>query len=65
MSGVCVVSASAGAAHSMFLSDSGLLFGCGLNSSGQVGPISKNPGVHEPKVTDKNSRLDLFEPLFS
>ena len=56
MSGVCVVSASAGAAHSMFLSDSGLLFGCGLNSSGQVGPISSNPGALEPKVTDKNSR---------
>ena len=56
MSGIHVISASAGAAHSMFLSDSGLLFGCGLNSSNQVGVISSNPGVPELKVTDKNSR---------
>lgn len=37
MSGVHVTSLAAGVAHSMFLSDSGLLFGCGLNSNGQVG----------------------------
>jgi hypothetical protein len=63
MSGVSIVSASAGTAHSIFLSDSGLLFGCGLNSMGQVGPLitptaSESPGAEES--ADKNSRCDLF-----
>jgi alpha-tubulin suppressor-like RCC1 family protein len=62
MSGVSIVSASAGTAHSIFLSDSGLLFGCGLNSSGQVGPLitptaSEARGAEES--ADKNSRCDL------
>jgi alpha-tubulin suppressor-like RCC1 family protein len=62
MSGVSIVSASAGTAHSIFLSDSGLLFGCGLNSRGQVGPLitptaSEAQGAEES--ADKNSRCDL------
>ena len=32
-----MVSAAAGAAHTLFLSDLGLVFGCGLDSKGQVG----------------------------
>ena len=36
MSGIFVSAIAAGAAHSIFLSDSGSLFGCGLNSRGQV-----------------------------
>ena len=36
-----MTSVSAGAAHSVFLSNSGLLFGCGLNSRGQVGCVTR------------------------
>ena len=32
-----MVSAAAGSAHTLFLSDLGLVFGCGLDSKGQVG----------------------------
>lgn len=60
MSGIAVTSVSAGAAHSVFLSHSGLLFGCGLNSRGQVGCIS-NPAERNGEginglVKDKHDR---------
>ena len=59
MSGVSIVSACAGTAHSIFLSDTGLLFGCGLNSRGQVGPLM-TPTVSEAEgledSADKNSK---------
>ena len=35
---VKIVQASGGKAHSAFLTEGGLLFACGLNKSGQVGP---------------------------
>ena len=60
MSGVSVVSVSAGAAHSMFLSDTGLLFGCGLNSRGQVGPLALTPAAGDvqgaEESVDKSSK---------
>jgi alpha-tubulin suppressor-like RCC1 family protein len=39
MSGATITSVAAGVAHSLFLSNTGLVFGCGLDSSGQVGAI--------------------------
>ena len=62
MSGIRVTSAAAGAAHTMFLSDTGLLFGCGLDSSGQVGPHSPGPGVSDPQraKVDKHAGLDKY-----
>ena len=62
MSGIRVTSAAAGAAHTIFLSGTGLLFGCGLNSSGQVGPHSPGPEVYDPQKTgfDKHVALDKY-----
>lgn len=62
MSGIRVTSAAAGAAHTMFLSDTGLLYGCGLNSSGQVGSLNADPGVSDVHGTGagRHDTLDKY-----
>jgi alpha-tubulin suppressor-like RCC1 family protein len=40
MSDTKITSLAAGVAHSLFLSDTGLVFGCGLDSCGQVGAFT-------------------------
>ena len=58
---VKVVSCSAGAAHSMFLSDGGQLFGCGLDSSCQVDSL---PLVSATSVSPGSSVVDQISVVF-
>ena len=60
MGGVIVVSAAAGTAHTLFLSDGGLVFGCGLDSKGQVGGVAFEG---EDKAGDRANKYDRHAVL--
>ena len=49
------MSASAGHAHTIFLSDSGHLFGCGMNNRGQVGSLPLRGDETKKSKIDKSS----------
>ena len=54
-----IVAVSAGLAHTLFLSSDGLLFGCGLNSQGQVGSLLE---VNERNYFDNYDKLSILVP---
>ena len=55
-----IIKAAAGTAHSIFLCDSGQLFGCGLDNYGQVDALTHNsPGASSLVASSPSSPLSL------
>jgi alpha-tubulin suppressor-like RCC1 family protein len=46
-----ITSAAAGMAHTLFLTDTGILYGCGLNASGQLGVVTT---TSKPQMGDND-----------
>ena len=58
-----MVSAAAGSAHTVVLSDGGLVFGCGLDSKGQVGGVTFEGESDKDKDKDKANKYDRHAVL--